>query len=118
MGIGEAAVVEGVGILRIELDRFVEVRNRPVEGTFFRVRNAAIREGDGTIRNEPNRLVVVGDRSSQRAFRPVLDLDTYRADVELWVEARRMCGLPTVSTPHSNRPPRRIWCTCQPILAR
>jgi hypothetical protein len=27
----------------------------------------------------------------------VLDLDAHRADVELWVEARRKCGLPTVS---------------------
>jgi hypothetical protein len=32
-------------------------------------------------------------------FRPVLDLDADRADVELWVEASRTCGLPTIKRP-------------------
>jgi hypothetical protein len=30
---------------------------------------------------------------------PVLDLDADRADVDLWVEASRTCGLPTIKRP-------------------
>src|SRR3984957_4486364 len=35
----------------------------------------------------------------RRQYRPVLDLDAHRADVELWVEARRKSGLPTAAPP-------------------
>ena|SRR3974390_121946 len=59
--VGETAIVEGVGIVRIKLDRQVEVLNGAVNLVDFVVSIATIIEGNGLVRIKLDRLVVVLD---------------------------------------------------------
>jgi hypothetical protein len=59
--VGEAAIVEGIGIVRIKRDRQVEVLNGAVNLADLVVSTTTIIEGNGLIRIKLDRLVVVLD---------------------------------------------------------
>ena len=47
--VGDAAVVVGLGIFRVDLDRLVEIVNRPVVLAFIPIGPAAVVVGNGKI---------------------------------------------------------------------
>ncbi len=58
---GDAAVVDGGRIPRIELDRLIVVGNGAVEVAFAAEREAAIEIGGAVIWGKPDRFIIVGD---------------------------------------------------------
>src|SRR5581483_4879090 len=65
---GDAAIVVGGGISRIEPDRLTVIGNGEIGGAGAAARERAVEVGGGVIGRQPDRLVVIGDGAGGVAF--------------------------------------------------
>ena len=100
--IGNATTGEGHGLLRIEPDRLVKIRDRPVVLSLERINVAAAVECEDKFRVEADRFVEIGDGAVILVFAPISEAAVVEGGGEFRIEvdassksamARSYCAL-------------------------